>query len=87
MIFKITLGIVLLYLFYKLARTWKRVGAPTQAKPLAGGEDLVEDPLCHTYVPVTHARRVEINGKTLYFCSEKCLKQYQSEQKADVKDL
>jgi YHS domain-containing protein len=76
MIFKIALAVILLYLFYRLARTWKRVGGPTKAKPLVAGEDLVEDPFCHTYVPVTHARRVEIDGKTVYFCSEKCLKQY-----------
>lgn len=81
MIFKLMIGIVLLYLFYRLTRLWKRVGAPTKAKPLAAGEDLVEDPLCHTYVPVTHARRVEIDGKTVYFCSEKCLKQYKLDRK------
>jgi YHS domain-containing protein len=81
MIFKIALAVVLLYLFYRLARTWKRVGAPPKVQPIAKGEDLVEDPLCHTYVPVTHARCVEIDGKKVYFCSEKCLKQYRSEQK------
>ena len=78
---KITLGVILIYLFYRLVRTWKRVGGPIKAEPLATGEDLVEDPLCHTYVPMTHARRVEIDGKTVYFCSEKCLEQYKSEQK------
>jgi YHS domain-containing protein len=78
MIFKIALAIILLYLFYRLARTWKRVGGPTKAKPLVTGEDLVEDPFCHTYVPVTHAHKLAIEGKTVYFCSEKCLKQYKS---------
>ena len=81
MILKLALAIILLYLFYRLARTWKRVGAPPKVKPIAKGEDLVEDPLCHTYVPVTHARKAEIEGKTVYFCSEKCLKKYTSEQK------
>jgi YHS domain-containing protein len=81
MIFKIALGIILLYLFYRLTKTWKRVSAPTKAKPLVTGEELVEDPFCHTYVPVTHARRVEIEGKTVFFCSEKCLKQYKLEKK------
>ena len=82
MIFKIALAVVLLYLFYRLARTWKRVGAPPKAQPIAKCEDLVEDPLCHTYVPVSHARKFEIGGKTVYFCSEKCLKRYTSQQQS-----
>jgi YHS domain-containing protein len=81
MLYKIVLGFILMYLFYRMVRKWKRVGGPTKADLPAAGEDLVEDPLCHTYVPVTHARRVEIDGKTVYFCSEKCLEQYKSEQK------
>jgi YHS domain-containing protein len=80
MIFKIALAVIALYLFYRLARGWKRVGGPAKAKPLVTGEDLVEDPVCHTYVPVTHARKVEIEGKTVYFCSERCLKQYKLEK-------
>jgi len=81
MMLKINLGVILIYLFYRLVRTWKRVGGPIKAEPPATGEDLVEDPLCHTYVPVTHARRVEIDGKTVYFCSEKCLERYKLDKK------
>jgi YHS domain-containing protein len=78
MILKIAIAVILLYLFYRLAKAWKRVGGPAKEKPRVTGEDLVEDPFCHTYVPVTHARKLTIEGKTVYFCSEKCLKQYQS---------
>ena len=81
MILKIVLGIIVLYLFYRLVRTWKRVSGAPKADLPATGEDLVEDPLCHTYVPVTHARRVEIDGKTVYFCSEKCLERYKLDKK------
>ena len=81
MIFKLIFGIILFYLFYKLVRTWKRVGGPSKMDLPATGEDLVEDPLCHIYVPVTHARRAEIDGKTAYFCSEKCLEQYKLDKK------
>lgn len=83
MIFKLMVVIVLIYLFYKLVRTLKRpVGNPKpRVPPSPTGEDLVEDPLCHTYVPVTHARQAQIDGKTVYFCSEKCLEQYKKQQK------
>ncbi|HTZ41397.1 MAG TPA: YHS domain-containing protein [Syntrophales bacterium] len=40
------------------------------------GEDLVEDPHCHTYVPVSEAFRVKADGKTLYFCSEECYRKF-----------
>lgn len=41
------------------------------------GEDLVEDPQCHTYVPVSEAYRVRVDGKTLYFCSKECYKKFE----------
>ena len=81
MIFKLIVGIILIYLFYRLVGTRKRPAGTPKTRPPATGEDLVEDPLCHTYVPVTHARRAEIDGKTVYFCSEECLEQYKLELK------
>lgn len=41
-----------------------------------GGEDLVEDPVCHTYIPISSALKLEVEGKTLYFCSQKCKDTY-----------
>ncbi len=48
------------------------------------GEDLVEDPNCHTYIPVSSAYKAIHEGKTLYFCSKKCLKEYTVNQKKEV---
>jgi YHS domain-containing protein len=36
------------------------------------GEDLVEDPVCHTYVPISTAFKGVIEGKEVYFCSREC---------------
>jgi YHS domain-containing protein len=47
--------------------------------PAAPGEDLVEDPFCHIYVPMSQAHKATIDGQDLYFCSEKCLDKYISE--------
>ncbi|HEB70035.1 MAG TPA: YHS domain-containing protein [Desulfobulbus sp.] len=33
---------------------------------------LVEDPVCHTLIPKGQAIRLRRQGKTFYFCSEKC---------------
>ncbi len=44
------------------------------------GEDLVEDPNCHTYVPSSNAYKASHGGKTLYFCSKKCFEEYSAIQ-------
>jgi YHS domain-containing protein len=80
MIFKLIIGMVLFYLVYKLIRKgFPAVGGkpgPAKIKNPAAGEELVEDPECHAYVPVSQAFRMEIDGKMVYFCSQKCLEQY-----------
>jgi YHS domain-containing protein len=78
--FKLIIGIIVIYLLFKLVRKSPPEvdGKPDSARirTPADSEELVEDPLCHTYVPVSQAIRTEIDGKTLYFCSRKCLEQY-----------
>ncbi len=80
MIFKLVIGIIAAYLIYKLVKGWNAVKGSSKANLPAGGEDLVEDPYCHTYVPVSHACRSVIDGKTVYFCSQKCLETYKKER-------
>jgi uncharacterized protein len=76
MIVKLIISIIIIYLLYKVVSGWKAITGPSKKNLPAAGEDLVEDPLCHTYVPVSHALRVAIEGKTFYFCSQKCLDTY-----------
>jgi len=65
-----------IYLLYRLTKRLK--GHHEALKPSSGasGEDLVEDPLCHTYVPVSRSCRELIDGKMVYFCSQSCLERY-----------
>lgn len=81
MIFKLILIIVVAYLLYKLIKAWNTVQGSSKTNLPTGGEDLVEDPFCHTYVPVSHASRTVIDGKTVYFCSQKCLETYKKQRK------
>lgn len=80
MIIRLLIAAVVIYFLYRLLRkgVFSAGGKSggTGAKPLATGEDLIEDPLCHTYVPVSEAHRASIDGKTVYFCSRKCLERY-----------
>jgi YHS domain-containing protein len=80
MILRLVIGIIVVYLLYRLIQTgFPKVGgkrAPANLKESTAGEELVEDPECHTYVPISQAFVAEIDGKKLYFCSQKCLRQY-----------
>lgn len=71
-------GIYLLYKVIKFFRQAKSVSRNNrQFKPTqVTGEDLVEDPVCHTYIPVSQAYKKEMAGKNYYFCSKECCEGY-----------
>ena len=83
--FIVTAGII--YLVYRLARGFFLSSAkppdefPERVTPIEK-EDLVMDPYCHTYVPISDAYKASINGKTVYFCSEECFNKYKAEGKS-----
>ena len=75
----------LLYLGYRLAK-WiilspsiKGRDVPGHQVPAGEGEELVEDPYCHIYVPMSQAYKASIDGQEVYFCSQKCFEKYISE--------
>lgn len=43
---------------------------------------LVEDPVCHNLVPKQQAVRLEHNNEEIYFCSEKCCRQFVEEKRS-----
>jgi YHS domain-containing protein len=75
--------IYLLYRVIKYFRQTKSVNVNNhQFKPARiTGEDLVEDPFCHTYIPVSQAYKKEIAGKNYCFCSKECYEAYILEKK------
>lgn len=73
---------ILAYVAYKfLTGLFRTKGAqnrpvPGRSGPGATGEDLVEDPYCHTYIPLSSALKVSLQGQDVYFCSPKCRDEY-----------
>jgi YHS domain-containing protein len=73
--------IILFYVLYRIiklfntARSIKNDNHPYKPASI-GGEDLVEDPFCHTYIPVSQACKKEIAGKVYCFCSKECCESY-----------
>jgi YHS domain-containing protein len=78
-IIRIIVLIVLLYLAYRLVKSIIRfIQANKKDVPEIDGrgEDLVEDPFCHTYIPISQALKVTRKEEVLYFCSKECSKKY-----------
>jgi YHS domain-containing protein len=74
--FRIIILALLCYILYRLLFSGKKKGkAPPQSVSDSAApthDVLVEDPVCHTYVPQKQAIRAVKEGKAYYFCSEKC---------------
>jgi uncharacterized protein len=82
MLIRFIIFLVVIYLLYRIVKFFrqaKSVGLNDHHKfkitPTVG-EDLVEDPVCHIYVPLSQAYKKEIAGKIYYFCSKECCEGY-----------
>ena len=75
---------IIVYVIYRFSRfLFAPSGKISESHPGGAsrikGEELVKDPCCGTYVPVSSAHKAVLNGKTLYFCSRECLEKYTKE--------
>ena len=85
--------IFIIYLLYQSAR-WifsqkekrDQVKNEKHSKKITG-EDLVEDPHCHMYVPMSKAMEKKIGDKMQYFCSDSCYKAYKKEMEKNEEAL
>jgi len=72
--------VILSFLFYILFRLMfggrkKQVGGcrPAAGKEMPPAQDiLVEDPVCHVYIPQGQAVSCRQDGRIYYFCSDRC---------------
>jgi YHS domain-containing protein len=80
-------AIIIFYFLFRFAK-WLFLSSGKASEPLPNRqaplkmEDLVEDPCCHTYLPVSQAYQTLIDGKTEYFCSEKCCNRFLQKEKS-----
>jgi YHS domain-containing protein len=83
--FKILLGLGLGYLGYVIVKQvagslglWPQAPKPLDKEKEGEADVLVQDPVCKTFIPRREALRAERDGSTYFFCSEGCLKRFQS---------
>jgi YHS domain-containing protein len=81
--FRLLLGLGLGYLGYVVIKhvaaslgLWPQ--APKPLEPDRESDVLVQDPVCKTFIPRREALRADRDGTTHFFCSEGCLKRFQS---------
>lgn len=76
----IIIGILLYILYRLLVGPDKKKFKDRKQAGASSGESiqdvLVEDPVCHTYIPKGQAVRLHYNKKNYYFCSNKCCEKF-----------
>ena len=75
------LGYILYRLLINDPKTRPSASAAADAHGRQADDVLVEDPVCHTYVPQHGAESCREAGRTYYFCSPECRKKFQSQQR------
>jgi YHS domain-containing protein len=79
---------LLLYVLYRLLVGSKRKKVRGNKNRAGSTGDkiqdvLVEDPVCHTYIPKGQAVQLHHNKQILYFCSNKCCEKFLEQKGAD----
>lgn len=78
------LVLIFVYLVYRILRAVVLLLWPREKKQLRHpGEptdQLVKDPYCQVHIPKKEALSASVQGKLYYFCSLRCLKEYEKNQ-------
>jgi len=89
MIFKLIFAALLGFLAIRLYRHFttpaKKITPDPINKKKVEGMDLVEDPICHAYLPPGSAYEKVLNddGRFVYFCSAACFNEYKKKMKQE----
>ncbi|MBW2094544.1 MAG: YHS domain-containing protein [Deltaproteobacteria bacterium] len=80
---RLLLLLLLGYLLYRTVRRYLRSGQNLEHHEGTDAiDEMVQDPVCKTYVPVREAEKRVIGGRAYYFCSKKCADEFQRQSKS-----
>lgn len=72
---------ILVYVAYRLIRGLNRSKQEIHTTPDGGViDEMVQDPVCETYVPRRDAVKKMIDGRDVFFCSHECASRYEKEK-------
>ena len=69
---RILIWLILVGALYWALRKLMGSGTPDSREQKVEGEEMVCDPQCGVYVPLSSALKRRVEGKTVYFCSREC---------------
>ncbi len=77
-----------LYLVYRIFIKSAVTRSRTSYHKAGSGEvdDMVQDPVCKTYVHLRDAQKRIIGGKQYFFCSDECARKYEESLQQKDKD-
>ena len=71
----------LAYLLYRLLRGLLTAGKHHRREQETGlVDEMVQDPVCKTYIPMRDAERRVFGGRTYFFCSKACADKFEKEE-------
>jgi len=80
LILVIAVFVVLYILVRRLVVGYKQGAEPDHyLEGLEGKDHMIQDPVCHTYVPRGDAVAERMGGQTYLFCSQKCAETFQKQ--------
>jgi len=70
------LWLLLGYIGYRIIKALLNAGEKRSSLETASEDETFQDPVCGLYVSLDDATVGVLEGKKLYFCSERCLEKY-----------
>ena len=84
--FRLILLAGIIYILFKWLRRSAAAGAesrgPSNRRRGRTVEEMVQDPVCGTWVPASQALALEHGKETFYFCSAECREKFLRQQKS-----
>jgi len=78
---RLLIFIFLLYFLYRLLRRLLTAGPNRRQEQETGlVDEMVQDPVCKTYIPVRDAERKVIHGRTYFFCGKTCADKFEADK-------
>jgi len=80
---RLVIIVLLAYFAYKLFKGVFNIGPKLSGRDDSTGiiSEMVQDPICKTYIPRNEAYRVVLGGKEILFCSKECAEKFKQENK------
>jgi len=81
MIGRLIVYAIIIYLIIRLIKSFYPSQKISRDSESSGGEHMVKDPNCNSYIPEREAVKGRVRGEVLSFCSKECLEEYRTRKR------